>query len=434
MLKIKVTIIRLLTALVPVKRARKRLRSRWLAVVRTHYLQRMQPRIFKRYAAHEAACRAKLARGEKLRVAFVVCDASMFSAEPVFKLMLDDPRYEPFIAVVPRVTRGDDFLRKTIDKTLTTLCTRYGEKVRSMYEVTTHRASPLEADIVFSSLAYEDQSCAEFTTETLSRSALVAFVYYGYGGLFSNNEKRTPFLPNIVFAWRYFVTNEATRCMNVTVNPMLQANIRVVGYAKMDSLQKSVEHEGCRIIIAPHHSLERETDGLKLSTFLFNYQLWLELPKLFPQVQFIFRPHPLLFARLRTKRWWGEAKTREYEQAMEQLPNVEFQRGGDYFATFASSDALIHDCGSFLAEYFYTGKRQCYLIESDATIEQFQPFAKQLFAHCTTAYKREDVIEFVRQIVDGVDNDKQARDEFARKEVCVNHSCAARAIIEELSL
>ncbi|MBQ1569445.1 MAG: hypothetical protein IIZ70_06075 [Kiritimatiellae bacterium] len=428
--------IRVLTALIPVKRVRRRLRGRWMAAARARRLARVLPVVRSRYAAHAAACRERLARGERLSVAFLMCDASMFSGESVFLAMRDDPRFEPFIAVAPRVTRGEAFLRETLEKTVDTLEARYPGAVRRLYDPEAKRAERLEADLVFSTVIYEDQTLPDWTTERLSERSLVVLLYYGYGGLVFTNEEKTPFLPNIVFAWRYFVSNEATREMSVRRNPELAANTFAVGYCKMDRLAgllaaRDAAPRRKKVLICPHHTIDKATDGLALSTFLEHADLFLRLPGMFPDVDFVFRPHPLLFPRLATAKWWGEARTEAYRARMESLPNVEFQQGGDYFETFASSDALVHDCGSFLAEYFYTGRPQCYLLADDGTAEsQFLPFSRRLLEHTVRACTDDDIVAFVRRVVvAGDDPGRAARDAFAAREVCVNHPHATDAVI-----
>jgi len=429
----ELTVIRLVTALIPVKRVRRRLRDRWMAAARARRLERTLPVVRARYAVHETECRAKLSRGERLRVAFLVCDASMFSAEPVFVKMKDDPRFDCFIAVAPRVTRGEAFLRNTLKKTFDTFEKRYPQQVRSLYDPDTGKGGALEADVVFSTVLYEDQTLPGYTVERLSRRSLVAVLYYGYGGLFFTNEEKTPFLPNVVFAWRYFVSNDATRAMSVARNQALVWNMHVVGYCKMDRLALFPQRrrERRRVILCPHHTIDKETDGLALSTFLMHADMYLKLPELFPEIDFVFRPHPLLFPRLATAKWWGLEKTDAYRAKMESFPNVEFQQGGDYFETFADSDALVHDCGSFLAEYFYTGKPQCYLLADDKTVErQFLPFSRRLLEHVERAYTDEDVVAFIRRtVVEGNDSRKTERDAFAEREVCVNHPHASDAVL-----
>ena len=434
----KTTIIRLATALVPVKSARKRLRKKLLRAAQEARVKGALPGIMARYAAHAEECRAKLARGERLKVAFLVCDAAMFSGESVFALMRDDPRFECVIAVAPRVTRGEEFLRATLEKTVGTLSKRYGDAVQALYDPATRKARTLDADIVFSTVVYEDQTLPDYTTERLSERALVCILYYGYGGLFISNERKTPYLPNIVFAWKYFVSNEATRQMSVERNPLLDGRIVVAGYCKMDRLanvgngERGTGNGRKKVIVCPHHTLERTPGELALGTFPRYADLFLKLPEMFPEIDFVFRPHPLLFPRLATAKWWGAERTAAYEKAMEAHANVEFQRGGDYFETFAQSSAMIHDCGSFLAEYFYTGHPQCFLLADDDTVRtQFLPFSRRLLEHVKTARSEDEIVDFIRRVViDGDDPDKAARDEFAAKEVCVNHPHAARAVVD----
>ena len=427
-------LIRFLTALIPMKRVRRRVRARWLARAQAERLAALAPRVRARYEELVAACRAKLARGERLKVAFLVCDVSMFSGESVYVRLAADPRFDCSIAVAPRVTRGEKFLRETLAKTVDTLRKRYGDAVRALYDPDSKTAAPLDADIVFSTVVYEDQTLPDYTTERLSARALVAILYYGYGGLFISNEKKTPYLPNIVLSWRYFVSNEATRRMNVEKNPLLAANAVTVGYAKMDRLATIPRREGGgkTILICPHHTLEKIPGELSLSTFIKNADLFQRLPEMFPEITFVFRPHPLLFPRLATAKWWGPKRTSDYERAMEAHSNVVFQRGGDYFESFRNSDALIHDCGSFLAEYFYTGCPQCYLLESEATLEQFLPFARTLAEHVRKAYTDEEVVSFIRDVAAGRDPDRESRAAFAAKEVCVNHPDATSAVLAVL--
>jgi len=434
------TLIRMATALVPARRARRRLREKLMDAARAKRLRRILPQVCARYAAHAAACRAKLAKGEPLRVAFLVCDASMFSAEPVFAAMKDDPRFDCSIAVVPRVSRGEAFMRQTYAKTLDTLRPRYGAAVRALFDPDSGACESLEgrADVVFTSIIYEDQAPGAFTVEKMCAYALVAVISYGYGGLFRQNVRKTIFLPNIVLSWRYFLSNRQTLEEWTRRNPQLRRNAAVCGYAKMDRYAQA-EREAAerprgakRILLCPHHSIERDTDGLRLSTFLRFADFFLRLPAMRPDVRFVFRPHPLLFPRLRTAKWWGEERTAEYERRMESFPNVEFQRGGDYFRTFAESDALVHDCGSFLAEYFYTGKPQCYLLADAETEErEFLPFGRMLLGAVRKARTEEEILAFIDAVAGGADDSgAQRRAELARAEVCVNHPRAAARVAE----
>ena len=409
-----------------------------MSAARARRLARALPAFRARYAAHEAECREKLARGERLRVAFLVCDASMFSAEPVYEVLCGDSRFKPFIAVVPRVSRGDEFLRETLKKTMDVLSARYSG-VRDLYDPDSDVAQSLEgqAEVVFTSIVYDDQTLKQYTVQTLSAFALVACIPYGYGGQLSADLRRMVFLPQMVLSWRLFVTSPGTLELWKSANPLLAHNLVVGGYPKMDRLVEVPMREGrpTTIIICPHHTLARSDGRLSLSNFLRYADFFLRLPREFPDVRFIFRPHPLLFPRLATSEWWGEDRTRAYHDEMAALPNVEFQQGGDYFDAFVNSDAMVHDCGSFLAEYFYTGHPQCYILSDESVLDrEFTSFGRRLHRHVAHAFSEDDIRDFVRKVA--ARSGALCTDEdlaFAKENVCTYHPHASVRVMDEIA-
>ena len=90
----------------------------------------------------------------------------------------------------------------------------------------------------------------------------------------------------------------------------------------------------------------------------------LELPKKFPNIDFVFRPHPLLFVNMINEGIWTKNDRDLY---IEQLKNVgiEYSLGGDYFVEFVNSDALIHDCSSFMVEYLFLDKPCCFIVKDN---------------------------------------------------------------------
>lgn len=432
------SLVRILTALIPAKKLRKRVRRHISEKIERNWINSQTPKIRARYARHEKSCREKILRKEKINVCFLVCDAAMFSAESVYLKMRDDPRYETFIAVAPRITRGEKFLRDTIGKAVGTLSERYG-KVLQLYDPDIRKKISLKgkADIVFTTIVYEEQTFREYTTVPLSEFALVACISYGYSGQLLADTRKMIFTQEFAFFWKLFVPNKATLELWGATNHLLKANLALGGYSKMDRLAAIPLKVRSRkkILICPHHSLGRdEGGGVQLSNFLKYSDFFLSLPTRYPEIDFVFRPHPLLFPRLETKIWWGEEKVSAYKAALQKHPNVEFQSGGDYFETFANSDAMIHDCGSFFAEYFYTGKPQCYMLEDTTTIErEFTDFGKALYSHVKHAFSENDIIQFIEKVVIlGNDDSRAEREAFAREEVCTFHPHAAERVLHQL--
>ena len=193
------------------------------------------------------------------------------------------------------------------------------------------------------------------------------------------------------------------------------------------------ESDKTTIMIAPHHSVEGGfNDALGLSNF-YNYsELFLKLPKMYPQINFIFRPHPALFMLLSQKKYWGEEKVNEYLNKIKSNPNVEYSTKGDYFIDFANSDGIIQDCGSYLVEYFYTLKPHCYMLKSEKDIdEKFTKLGKQCLENFYIAYEEKAITDFIDDVIlKGKDSKKEQRERFAKEVVMHNYQNASETIIE----
>ena len=76
--------------------------------------------------------------------------------------------------------------------------------------------------------------------------------------------------------------------------------------------------------------------------------------------------------------------------------------------TFAESDCIINDCGSFLAEYFYTGKPQCYMLNKNIDLNfNFLQEGIEMLNNTYKAYSKDDIINFIET--------KIARESFTLK-------------------
>ena len=85
---------------------------------------------------------------------------------------------------------------------------------------------------------------------------------------------------------------------------------------------------------------------------------------------------------------------------------------GEYVDLFKSSDAMIHDCGSFIVEYLYVKKPVMFLDSYDRQ-SQSNEVANKAY-HCHYIGKKEDDIRsFIEKIViEGLDTYQEKRDAF----------------------
>ena len=99
----------------------------------------------------------------------------------------------------------------------------------------------------------------------------------------------------------------------------------------------------------------------------------LRLAKMYPQIDFVFRPHPVFLERL--KFFWPQEMIDEYLAKIEALPNMVLHTELNYYDLFAISDAMLNDCGSYTIEYMFTGKPMGLLSKgSDMDEENYNEF------------------------------------------------------------
>ena len=204
----------------------------------------------------------------------------------------------------------------------------------------------------------------------------------------------------------------------------------------MDRLARiaPVPHERKRILVAPHHSVEGGTNKmLSLANFIRYADFFLQLPDKYPEIDFVFRPHPFLFQIMSRPKLWGPRRVAAYVEKLKDKPNVIWSDGGDYFREFAESDGCIQDCGSYLVEYLYTGKPCCYMLKSPKDIEEkFAPLGQKCLEHCYIAYDTGAIDAFIRDVVvAGRDPKMDARKAFA-KTIAVNYPNAAQVALDHI--
>lgn len=172
-----------------------------------------------------------------------------------------------------------------------------------------------------------------------------------------------------------------------------------------------------RIIWAPHHSLGGfDDESIIYSTFIQYSDLMLNLARKYEkELQFAFKPHPLLKYKL--DKIWGKDRADEYYNAWANLPNGQLEEGA-YQDLFYYSDALIHDCSSFIVEYQVMDKPTLFLVRNQNEIlADLNSFGQKAFFSQNLAYDFASVEKFLKEIINGKDPQKTMRQDFLRNEI-----------------
>ena len=396
------------------------------------------------YEEHQASFPSKCVRlaervasGEKLKAVFLVSNASMFPAKPLFDVMLHDDMFDPSVVVVPDLRWRDGGHVETMEACRKRLAADIPEgrlTVASQDELNRWEDVLVDASIVCYPSPYELSNFRYNPRYAVGRGFLPICVNYGYYR--SIYDRLVMGLPSYAYMWKAFFECDETMDEYAKHSILKGINAEKVGYVKMDALAdvKAAPRVRKRILVALHHSVDGGTNKwLSLANFVRYADYFMELPDRYPEIDFVFRPHPFLFKVIARPEMWGVERVEGYVERLRKKSNVIWSDGGDYFREFAESDGCIQDCGSYLVEYFYTGKPCCYMLKSPEDIEsKFAPLGRKCLEHCYIAYDTDAIDGFVRDVImSGNDPKADARAEFA-KTVTVNHPHAAEEALRRL--
>lgn len=115
------------------------------------------------------------------------------------------------------------------------------------------------------------------------------------------------------------------------------------------------------------------------------------------KIQMAFKPHPHLKGVLYKHPDWGQKKTDDYYKKWEDLDNTLLHEG-DYVDLFKTSDALIHDSGSFTVEYLYVNKPVLHIDVANVT-EHFNSMGLLAYNAHYKAKSMADIKQFLFEVV-----------------------------------
>lgn len=207
----------------------------------------------------------------------------------------------------------------------------------------------------------------------------------------------------------------------------------LLGWKKSENSNpwKEQPQEKKKIIWAPHFSVDPK-HVLPISSFLKICDSMLELAEEFKdEVQFAFKPHPYLYSKLCEEGFWGKEKADAYYEKWKNMENGQLETG-KYEDLFFHSDAILHDCGSFIFEYLYTKNPCMYLCEDES---YFNEIAKDALACYYRGTTKEEIRTFIQDVViGGSDILKEKREAFYQEHLLPpNGKSAAENIIDSLS-
>ena len=387
------------------------------------------PRCQKKILKNIEALKAK----KKIKVAFLQMYATSCQNLCIFERMLKSDLFEPYFIVNPDVSRSYENLIEQYEKTIKMLSEKYGtERVLLGYNIETKQFTDYskDFDMMNTNNPYDVMAHMYFKIKYWGRKGVpifyISYFYMGRCPVTAENFSQ----PQFNYIWKIFVENESAVSIAKEVELIKGKNVILSGYPKMDEYNSlKVENNKKKIVvIAPHHTIY-DNGWISVGSFLETNEIIKKLPKMFPQIDFVFRPHPILFETL--KRTWTKAEIDSWLKEFLSNENTSYSTEGNYLQLFKNSSALIHDCGSYMAEYSYTGKPCAFMFKSTLDLDQsLTSFGKKCIENHYSLKREEDFINFIQDVVvNEKDLRKQERDEFAKNNVMINYPKATDFIM-----
>ena len=368
----------------------------------------------------------KLKNKTRLNVVFYVYDESKWKSQSVYDLMAQDERFNPLVVATKNCANEGNANYQTIEdvKRCYEFFKNKGMRVEYGYDITGNQFIPFETfapDIIIYShpwYVYKTQGpvmCSKF--------ALTFYIPYFIPASEQWHEYGLRFHQ---YLFRHYVPTDLVTEFYSKNREDGGKSLKVVGHPILDySLKKESPKY---IIYAPHWTVCG--DNLRFGTFDWNGGKLLEFAKAHPEMNWVFRPHPLMYKFMQTSGFMSKEEVDKYFKEWEEIGI--YSHGGDYTDLFNESYAMITDCGSFLTEYFVTGNPVIHLIS-----DKFAPnqTIKEIDKTYYSAHNIEELEKHFNDVIlNKNDYKKQDRIELLQKFNLKGNSSAKRIVDDILDV
>lgn len=161
-----------------------------------------------------------------------------------------------------------------------------------------------------------------------------------------------------------------------------------------------------RVLWTPRWS----TDSMIGGSNFFRYKSWFfEMAQAFPEVEFVVRPHPLMFDNFIHTGEMTESEVENFKSACMSAPNIRLDQSAEYAEMLWSTDIMVSDISGIMIEYAIT-KQPLVYCKSDIEWD-IVPSAQRLLNANYIANCKEELFEVTKQLLEGMDEKKHLRNE-----------------------
>ncbi len=380
-------------------------------------------------------------KNKKIRVAFICEENPKWGYQSIYDAMKNDDNFEilPIINYPIITYRRQEFLQgKNISffKSLGIDSLDGFDYKKNQYK----HIEDFKPDIVFYQQPWYIKHFER--PEFVSKYALTCIISYGFTSIDTQSWGSEDIRKLSGNMWKMFAESDYHNKFYQKAAQLKHKDILLTkGYPKLDFYKTPIEKkyerlwkdEGKevthRIIWAPHHSIEKY--GFEMSNFKEQYLYFLNLAKNHLEYNFIVKPHPSLRYKCISEKFMTAEEYDAYIDEWNSLDNASVYTDGNYFDIFKTSDVLITDSSSFLAEYFYSGKPIIFF--KSANRAGFNEFGLKLINGFYIPAKKEETEDLLHKLlIEKRDPLKNLREQIIQKEFYYPKNGVGQEIVKYL--
>lgn len=317
---------------------------------------------------------------------------------PVFELMKTDSRFKVilFITKTLYTKTEEEFLK--VQKFFKEL---YPDAEYIIWDESLSIKN-YDMDYFFYQRPYADLYPENLRVQEVRKYAKICYIPYGYAGsdVFNagNTNKlffRNVYLGFIEIAAELKILNEQFK-HNIKKGYQSFEKLGYPSFEKYFNLPKK-DFQG-KVLWTPRWTVDDEVGG----SHFFEYKD--DFIEVAEKIDFIFRPHPLMFTNFIDKGIMSKESVDEYVGLLKKQ-NVEYSEGNPIEKDFMNADVLLTDYSSIIVEYFLTGKPIIYCKAHYEMNEEYNNLMKGIYIADTW----EDVKRYLDDILNGRDYLKDER-------------------------
>ncbi len=345
--------------------------------------------------------------------------------DKVYRAMQLDPRFDPVLICLPdrinanRLTDPDSLANETYAYFQ---ANGYPEAVNALVgkEAWLDIAS-MGFSYLFYQRPYNTYLPEPYTVSRTSRHSKVCLLMYAIEMLqeITDITLARDFMAYVSY---YFAENTSVADVNIRRNrrghqlglqktlclglPVLETLLEKQGE---DSPAWDFSKNSFRVIWTPRWTTELSAGG---SNFFTYYESLTQYAQEHPDMDFLYRPHPLTFAHFLETGEMTRQQVDAFRETIENAPNISLDTLQRYDTTFWQSSVLISDYSSMVPEYFLMGKPLIFCISN--MVLTLSDFGKKILEGCYVVEQEAELFATLDMLKRGEDPLKEKRLQLIR--------------------